>query len=366
MNPVELQELLSKKEGLKLDFKQEYKLYDVPPANTDKRMWDDYVRGQWDELIKDVIALANGNVGTAGQDGLLIIGVDDELPPSGTRQIYDTSQLKITEQQVLAKVNSACDPPIPNLTCERIEVVGKQVVVITIHSSPYFYETSRQLETTKGDFDASGALRYFRIDKTYSPRTAFVRRGESVFPATDDERRAISFEKVAHLQQKLDYVELDRQLFLEIRRILESDGTIDYVREASFDSVFETRYLQGLYDFESFCKHPECEFMDIEMENKRKQLLSAIEAFLHDGIGQHTFRERFNPEWSRIPRDPIREPEMIAWFREKAKTEEEFNELVEKQREYIRRIGRELNRLASQICTVYDEFVRLGRRRLAV
>ncbi len=214
MNPIELQELLNKKENLRLDFKREYKLYDTPPANTDKRKWADYVRGQWDELIKDVIALANGNVGTAGQDGLLIIGVDDELPPSGIRHIHDTSQLKITEQQILAKVNSVCDPPLPNLTCERIEIAGKQVIVITIHSSPHFHETSRQLKTTKGSFDSLGALRHFEIDKTYSSRTAFVRRGENVFPATDNERGVIRTEKIAHLQQRID------------RKGLESDKVI--------------------------------------------------------------------------------------------------------------------------------------------
>lgn len=365
MKPVELQELLRKKEGLKLDFKQEYKLHSDPPVNTEPKAWADYVKGQWDEFIKDIIALANGNVGTAGQDGFLIIGAADDLSSSGTRQIYDTSQLKITEQQILAKVNSACDPPIPNLTCERIEIEGKQVLVITIHASPYFHETSRQLEITKGSFDTIGALRHSKIDKTYSPRTAFVRRGENVFPATDDERRAISREKVAHLQQRVDYIELDRQLFSEIRRILKSDGVIWYVRETGFDGAFETKALRELYDFESFCKHPECEFIDTEMENLRKRLLCAIRAFLR-GTGQHTFPEKINAEWNRIPRDPMREPEMIAWFREKAKTEEEFKALIEKQREYVYRIGRELNQLAEQVCTAYDEFVKNGRRRLGI
>lgn len=365
MRLEELEELLRNRESPKLDFKREYKLYDRPPANTDEKMWADYVKGQWDELVKDIVALANGNVGTAGQDGFLVIGADDELPSLGVRQIYDTSRLEITEQQVLARVNSACDPPIPNLTCERVEIMGKQVTVITVHSSPYLHETSRQLQTTKGSFDERGALRHVEIDKTYSPRTAFVRRGESDFPATDDERRAISFEKVANLERRLEYTELDRQLFRKIRRILSSHGVIWYVRKTSFDGVFETKRLRELYDFEHFCECPECEFMDRGMENLRKQLSGAIKAFLR-GAGQHTFPERANPEWNRIPRDPMREPEMLVWFRGKAKTKEEFDELVGKQREYVNRIGRELNQLAEQVCATYDEFVRVGRRRLAV
>lgn len=363
MSPSELQDLLSRKEGLKLEFKKEYKLYEIPPGTTDRNLWSGYVKGQWDELIKDIIALANGNVGTAGEDGFLIVGVDDDLPASGIRRLYDTSHLTITDQQILAKVNSVCDPPIPNISCETVQIEDKQVLVINIKTSPYLHETSRKLETTKGDFDAAGTLRYFEVNGTYSARTAFVRRGESIFPGTDDERRAISVEKVAGLQRRLDLRELDKQLFLEIRRILKSDEVILYLRETNFGGAFERKDLKELSDFRWFCKRPECEFLDSNMENLRLQLLNEISLFVQ-AIGQHTFPEKLDPGWNRVPRDPRQEPEIIDWFRQRAKSPEEFEELMDKQTKYAQRIGDELNQRASRVCDVYDEFVRFGRRQL--
>ncbi len=365
MNVDELLRLLDKKEGLKLDFKREYKLNENPPAGTDRNMWSQFIKGQWDEFIKDVIALANGNVGMADQDAHLIIGVDDDLSSGGVREIYDTERLKITEQQILLKVNSACNPPIPSLTCERLMIGGKQIIVITISPSPYVHETTRILKTTKGSFDKTGVLRHCENGTIYSPRTAFVRRGEGTFPATADERRAISIDKVASTQRKSSHIEQDRMLFLEIREILKSGKVIWYVRETSFDGAFERKYLKELYEYEEFCKRPECEFIDGEMERLRLKLLETIKKFLRS-IGRHTFPEKTDPEWNRIPRDPSQEPEMIAWFSQKAKSEVEFERMVEEQRNYVKMIGAELNQLADHVCDAYDKFIKNGRKKFFV
>ena len=58
--------------------------------------------------------------------------------------------------------------------------------------------------------------------------------------------------------------------------------------------------------------------------------------------------------------------ETLSWISEKAKTKDEFNELIEKQRKRIFDIHHEINALAQQVCDTYDEFIRLGRRKLAV
>jgi hypothetical protein len=160
-------------------------------------MWKTFVTGQWDEFIKDILALTNGNVGTAEQAGMLIIGADNKLLPDGSRQLFDTSYLQLTSQQILAKVNSACDPPIPDILCEQIPLDGKCLTVITISPSPYVHETTRTLQIVKGEFDDLGKLRFVKPDKEkhYGERTAFVRRGEDIFPATDDERRALKADK---------------------------------------------------------------------------------------------------------------------------------------------------------------------------
>jgi hypothetical protein len=57
LTEFQLRELLAQpKEGLKLDFKREYKLNKTPPtSDTDKRLWNRFVEGQWHEFIKDIL-----------------------------------------------------------------------------------------------------------------------------------------------------------------------------------------------------------------------------------------------------------------------------------------------------------------------
>jgi len=201
MTPDKVWAILSQPEGLKLDFKREYKLTKVPPQGTDQQQWTNFVNGQWDEFIKDVIALTNGNVGTATQAGILVIGADDHLQPDGSRQLYDTSYLQLTTQQIMAKVNAACDPPIPNIHYDQVALDGRVITIVSIPPSPYLHETSRQLNTTTGHFDPTGKLLSFKPDKTYTQYTAFIRKGEDNFPASSNERRTLEadkkFERVA-------------------------------------------------------------------------------------------------------------------------------------------------------------------------
>jgi hypothetical protein len=196
MTPEELHQILLLPEGLKLDFKREYKLNSQPTTGVDKQKWNQLVKGQWDELIKDVIALTNGNSGTVGQDAFLIVGVDDKPDSTGMRPLHDTSYLKITSQQIMAKVNDACDPPIPEILCVRVELSSKNILVIKIPPSPHLHETKRQLNIFKGSFDSAGKLVDLRLDKTYTAHTAFIRRGEDIFPATNAERSALQREKL--------------------------------------------------------------------------------------------------------------------------------------------------------------------------
>ena len=86
MDSEELGELLRQPEGLKLDFKSEFYKIDHPDNNVKKL--------HWDEFIKDILALANGNVGVAGQTAHLIIGVGDKLKADGTRDLYDVGDIR--------------------------------------------------------------------------------------------------------------------------------------------------------------------------------------------------------------------------------------------------------------------------------
>ena len=211
ITPEELRQILVRPEGLKLDFKREYKLNSQPPAGVDKKKWKIFVDGQWDELIKDVIALTNGNSGTVGQDALLVVGVDDKPDGTGIRPLYDTSHLQITSQQIMAKVNAACDPPIPDILCERVELSGKTILVIKIPFSPHLHETKRQLNVSKGIFNGAGELIDLRPDKTYTAHTAFIRRGEDISPATSAERLVLQREK-SSIQETVTTIDEDPEI----------------------------------------------------------------------------------------------------------------------------------------------------------
>lgn len=190
-----LEKMIPLKEGLKLDFKREYKLTAPQNPLPDKQTWQKFIDGQWNEFIKDIIALTNGNVGTARQSGFIIIGVGDTLHADNTRDIYDTSDFQINEQTILNKVNAACHPPMANIICHSILLQGKKITVIELPPSPYVHETTKQLEIFKASFDNTGAIVHIRSEKTYTTSIAFIRRGEDTHPATHAERNALERER---------------------------------------------------------------------------------------------------------------------------------------------------------------------------
>jgi Putative DNA-binding domain len=143
-----------------------------------------------------VIALTNGNSGTFGQDALLIVGVDDKPDSTGMRPLCDASHIQITSQQIMDRVNALCDPPIPEILCERVELSGKTILVIKVPPSPHLHETKDQFDIYKGSIDSAGKLVNLKLDKTYTAHTAFIRRGEGIFPATNAERIALQREKL--------------------------------------------------------------------------------------------------------------------------------------------------------------------------
>lgn len=171
MDSKQLRQLISQPEGLKLDFKRE--LHKLKHPNKDS------AKQQRDEFIRDILSLTNGNVNTADQTGYLIIGVGDELRSDGTRDLFDVSN-PLTPKQILQRVNSACDPPIPDVHCETLEIDGKNIFVVSIPPSPHLHRTVRDLTTPS---------------TTYTTATVFIRRNEEIFPATPEECGVILREK---------------------------------------------------------------------------------------------------------------------------------------------------------------------------
>ncbi|MBM3130568.1 MAG: tetratricopeptide repeat protein, partial [Chloroflexi bacterium] len=165
MTPAELRKLIAQEENPKLDFKIEYSL--TRPE-------------EWNELIKDILALANGNVGFANKAGYLIVGAGDTLRPDHARELKDASGLGINRHDLLAKVNAVCNPRLPNLHCELVELDGNRVLVVSIPPSPHLHELKIPLQTPK---------------RRFQEQTVLIRCGEEILPATHEERLALEAEK---------------------------------------------------------------------------------------------------------------------------------------------------------------------------
>ncbi|NJR19837.1 MAG: hypothetical protein HC785_32055 [Calothrix sp. CSU_2_0] len=180
-----MSELVSQpRETAKVDFKiQMYKIYEPKPKEQEEiKKWNEVKEKQWGELVKDVLSLANGNVGYARDWGYLIIGADDKLKKDGTPNLQDVGDVQLTQTQILEKVNSYSNPPLPNLICDTIELEGKRIFVISIPPSPYLHQLSKQLKTPK---------------KEFSPYTVLIRRGdgEEIREASPEEQEVIKKEK---------------------------------------------------------------------------------------------------------------------------------------------------------------------------
>jgi Putative DNA-binding domain len=202
MDSSSLRKLVSQPaESAKLDFK--LKLHEIYApehiTSADKQEWEKAKLQQWAELVKDVIALTNGNVGTAKETGYLIIGVGDRLKADGTRTLLDVGNTVPSRTKILEKVNGYCDPKLPDLHCHKIKVDGVNLFVISIPPSLYLHRISRQLKTPK---------------KEYSPHTVLIRRrdGEETYEASPKEAEEIENEKNGGTRSFPHWVQLEIDL----------------------------------------------------------------------------------------------------------------------------------------------------------
>lgn len=191
MDEKQLRELLKQPESVKLEFKSQ--MYQLEGQGKSQG---------WNELIKDLIALANGNIGTANQEGYLIIGAADKLDEDGTREIYDVGEIELTQTQLLDRLRSYCDPPFQDLSIESFLIDGKTICVVTIPPSDYLYELKKTLRTKTREFSEGNIL---------------IRRNpDEIDKATDQERVKIRKEKEnRHQQESTLYKNLTSYQYIE-------------------------------------------------------------------------------------------------------------------------------------------------------
>lgn len=165
-----LLELLQQDESPVLDFKRE--VHHIDHENSQIR------KQAIDELIKDLIALANGNAIFAGETAYLIFGAEDKKDQHGIRALFDVGEHGLTASRILDLVNAACEPKIENIACDEYVIEGKKLLWVTIFPTPYLHETTRRIQP--------------KPDKIFTERTAFIRREQSIGIASQRERETIA------------------------------------------------------------------------------------------------------------------------------------------------------------------------------
>lgn len=222
MDAEELRRILMRPEGLKLDFKQQ--LYHIDHVQSSVQL------REWGEFIKDVLSLANGNIGTAGQTGYLIIGAADRLSADGTRALFDIDGSQITTKRLLEKVNSFCEPPFADLTVKTVRIEGKRIVVVRIPPSPYLHETTQRIDTKK---------------TSYSEHTIFVRRSEHIKIASARERQEIADEKSRWAEKRV-FQDSSRRGHATPPHVSRHQSPVDsYLRNiVQREEVLDQRYIE--------------------------------------------------------------------------------------------------------------------------
>jgi|GEM_PF-1232850 len=216
-----IEELLKQPEGLKFDFKVILHIAEC----TDKPKQD----GFRSEFIRDILALVNGNIGTAGQTAYLIVGAADKLDSDGKRKLQDSSHIRLTSKEILQKINSCCHPPIPDVQAEFVDVSGKQLFIISIPPTPYLHETTQDLKLPNG--------------KIYPRNSIFVRHGEEIDYASIAEIDSIRLEKDLW-QRNLDRAESNGVMSLEEREYLESIEKEFQKWWESYDFINDSNWIE--------------------------------------------------------------------------------------------------------------------------
>ena len=118
MNIREIEQLIDSSEKSKLDFKREWY------KSTDKNNH---------EIIKDFVALANGNPYSVGNDAYLIVGVEEiENGSNILHNIPTKIDLIALKKQILQNLKNYVDPPITEFEISFIEIRDKNILVIKI------------------------------------------------------------------------------------------------------------------------------------------------------------------------------------------------------------------------------------------
>jgi len=150
MTREELNNLIEQWENAKVDFKQEWYWNDKMPKNIKEV--------QKNELVKDLIALTNGDVYSTDKTAYLIIGMDEEI-----RESYDFDKsvvlpLDKLKQQLLTLLNNYAQPEFLALDIEFVD----EVLIISVPPRGSLISLSKDLKLKNNNTDKKGTT-YYRV-----------------------------------------------------------------------------------------------------------------------------------------------------------------------------------------------------------
>lgn len=211
MDIDKLKLLITKTENSKLEFKEQW-----------------YHKSQKNEMIKDIIALTNGNPQTVGEIGYLIIGVEDT-----TKKIKEVELLESVaklEQTVLQNINNYATPPLTDISFDLFIVNEKKILVVSIPSHNYLISLSKDLQTK---------------NRTEKRGVTFYRERDIVAIASPDIIR--EFDKKYLLLDKYE-IKSDRDDIVEIDGLMYQNDilTLDYTYDEAIN--YSKKLRLGGYD----------------------------------------------------------------------------------------------------------------------
>lgn len=131
INPAEIKRLINCNERSKLDFKREWY------ASTDNKNH---------EIIKDFIALTNGNIFNVGENAYLIIGVKEvEAGENILNNIQLAQDITKIKSQILQNIRTFAEPPIIDFEIGYVLIENTTLLVIKIPQHPYLIKLKKSI-----------------------------------------------------------------------------------------------------------------------------------------------------------------------------------------------------------------------------
>jgi len=168
--------LRNKVENDRIEFKNRWNIFDSRGKVVDIER---------NEMIKDILGLANGNGTNIKDNKYLIIGVEnDRFDENGMRVIHNVDYKVPSQSEITKWVNDASNPSVVGIKSEYVSIEGKKIFVVTIPPTFDLHELTR-------DLSAKGKFKRF---------TVFMRQDEHTVPASV--RDGVTIQELKHLYRR--------------------------------------------------------------------------------------------------------------------------------------------------------------------